>query len=100
MNLVQISVSDVLVMDEVKRNLQILGAIQIMRNFCSDIHFPAGIYLLEVNIRDTRTRCEIYLKLVIKTVERRHWRRYSVFIVNFEHISHLVLVFLLLTLIR
>ena len=28
----------------------------------------------------------------------RHWRRSGVFIVNFEHISHLVLVFLLLTL--
>ena len=32
------------------------------------------------------------------TPERRHWRRFGVFIVNFEHISHLVLVFLLLTL--
>ena len=28
----------------------------------------------------------------------RQWRRSGVFIVNFEHISHLVLVFLLLTL--
>ena len=28
----------------------------------------------------------------------RHWRRSGVFIVNFEHISHLFLVFLLLTL--
>ena len=32
------------------------------------------------------------------TAERRHWRRVGVFVVNFEHISHLVLVFLLLTL--
>ena len=31
---------------------------------------------------------------------RRHWRRSGVFIVDFEHISHLVLVFLLLTLSR
>ena len=30
----------------------------------------------------------------------RHWRRFGVFIVNFEHISHLFLVFLLLTLNR
>ena len=29
-----------------------------------------------------------------------HWRRSDVFIVNFEHISHLVLLFLLLTLNR
>ena len=82
---------------------------------------PAGIYLLKVNNRNTRTRCEICSKLTIKTPERRHfisprntrkpkgflefsriikweWRRSGVFIVNFEHISHLVLVFLLLTL--
>ena len=37
-------------------------------------------------------------KLTIKTPERRHWRLCGVFIVNFEYISHLVLVFLLLTL--
>ena len=33
-----------------------------------------------------------------KDTERSHWRRSGVFIVNFEHISHLGLVFLLLTL--
>ena len=31
-------------------------------------------------------------------MQRRHWRRSGVFIVNFEHISHLDLVFLVLTL--
>ena len=35
-----------------------------------------------------------------KTPERRHCRRSRVFIVNFKHISHLFLVFLLLTLNR
>ena len=60
--------------------------------------WPAGIYLLKVNNRNTRTRCEICSKLTINTPERRQWRRSGVFIVNFEHISHLVLVFLLLTL--
>ena len=59
---------------------------------------PIGIYLLKGNNRNTRTRCEICSQLTIKTPERRQWRRYSVFIVNFDHISHLVLVFLLLTL--
>ena len=39
-------------------------------------------------------------KLAIKTPERRQWRRSRVFIVNFKHISNLVLVFLLLTLSR
>ena len=57
---------------------------------------PAGVYLLKVNNRNTRTRCEICSKLTIKTPEQRHWRRSDVFIVNYEHISHLVLVFLLL----
>ena len=60
--------------------------------------YPPGICLLKVNNRNTRTRCEICSKLTIKTPGRRHWRRSGVFIVNFEHISHLVLVFLLLTL--
>ena len=59
--------------------------------------FPAKIYLLKVNNRDTRKRCKISSKLTIKTPERRHWRRSDVFIVNFEHISHLFLLFLLLT---
>ena len=37
-------------------------------------------------------------KLTIKIPERRHWRRSAIFIVSSEHISHLALVFLLLTL--
>ena len=37
-------------------------------------------------------------KLTIKAAERRQWHRSDVFIVKFEHISHLVLVFLLLSL--
>ena len=49
--------------------------------------YPARIYLLKVNNRNTRTKCEL-----------RQWRRSGVFIVNFEHISNLVLVSLLLTL--
>ena len=58
----------------------------------------AGIYLLKVNNRNARTRCEICSKLTKKTSERHQWRRSGVFIVNFEYISHLVLGFLLLTL--
>ena len=54
---------------------------------------PACIYLLKVNNRNTRTRCEICSKLT-KTPERCQ----AVFIVKFEHISRLVLLFLLLTL--
>ena len=56
---------------------------------------PANIYLLKVNNRNTRKRYEICLKLTIKAPERR---RSGAFIVNFEHNSHLSLLFLLLTL--
>ena len=55
-------------------------------------------YLLKVNSRNTRTRSEISSKLTIKTPERLHWRCSGFFIVNSELISHLALVFLLLTL--
>ena len=60
--------------------------------------YVAGIYLFKVNNRSTRTMCEICSKLTLKTPERRHWRRSGVFIFNFEQISLIVLVFLLLTL--
>ena len=60
--------------------------------------FPANIHLFKVNSRSTRQRCEICSKLTVKTPERRLWRRSCVFIVSFEHISYLFLVFLLLVL--
>ena len=59
---------------------------------------PTGNYMFKVNDRNTRTRCGICSKLTIKIPERRQWRRSGIFIVNFEHIWHLVLVFLFLTL--
>ena len=59
--------------------------------------YPANIYMFQVNNRSTRKKCEICSKLTIKAPERRQWRRSSVFIVNFGHISHLFLVSLLLT---
>ena len=57
-------------------------------------------YMFKVNNRNTRTRCGICSKLTIKTPERRQRRRSGVFIVNFDYISHLALVLLLLTLSR
>ena len=57
-----------------------------------------NIYMFKVNNRSTRKRGEICSKLTIKTPERRHCRHFGVFIVNSEHMSHLFLVFLLLTL--
>ena len=42
------------------------------------------------------TECKICSKLTIKTLERHHLRRSGISIVNFEHISHLLLVSLFL----
>ena len=53
---------------------------------------PAGNYMFKVNNGKTRTKCEICSKLTIKNNARR---RSGVFVVNFEHISHLALVFLI-----
>ena len=61
---------------------------------------PTGIYFFKVNNGNTRTMCEICWKLTIKITEWRHWRRSGVFIGNFDHISHIVQVFPLLTLNR
>ena len=59
-------------------------------NHSRAVHYncPAGNYNFKVNNRNTRTRCEICSKLN------------DVFIVYFEHISHLALVLLLLTMSR
>ena len=61
-------------------------------------YIPASIYMFKVNDRNTRARCEIRSKLTIKTPERRQWRRSGIFAVNFERISDLTPVFLLLIL--
>ena len=59
---------------------------------------PANIYLLKFNNKNSRKMCEIFWKLTIKTTQRRQWRCSGVFIVNFKHILHLFVMFLLLTL--
>ena len=48
--------------------------------------------MFKVNNRNNRTRCEICSELTIKTLKRRQYLRFPVFIVNFENISHLLLV--------
>ena len=60
------------------------------------IRVIAGNCMFKVNNRNTRTRCDLPRKSPYSV--RIQERRSGVFIVNFEHISHLVLVFLLLTL--
>ena len=56
---------------------------------------PANTYLLKVNKNDRR-RCELNSNLTINTIERQS----SDFVDNFEHISHIFLVLLLLTMNR
>ena len=55
------------------------------------LKYPAGNYMFKVSNRNTRTKCQICSKWTINTPERRS----GLFIVNFEHILLLVLVFLL-----
>ena len=62
--------------------------------------FPAGNYMFKVNNRNTRMRCGICSMLTVKIPERCHWHCSGVLIDNFEHISHLIPVFLFLTLSR
>ena len=63
-------------------------------------HLPRNIYLFKAINRNSRKRCEICSEWILKTSERRESRRSGVFIVSFEHISYLFLVFLLLILSR
>ena len=57
-----------------------------------------NIYLFKINNRNTRRRCETCLKLTLEIRERRQLYRSGVLIVSFQHISHLFLELLLLTL--
>ena len=50
--------------------------------------------MFKVKNRNTKTRYKIFSKSTIKAREKHHWRRTDVFIVKFEHTSHLVLAFL------
>ena len=61
---------------------------------------PKVTFSFIVNNRNTRKKGEIWSKLTIKTPERRYRPHSGVFMVNFEHMSHLFQVFLLLTLNR
>ena len=60
----------------------------LINSYRDQKNVPAGNCMFKVDNRDRRARCGIFIVIVI------------VFIVNFEHILHLFLVFLLLTLSR
>ena len=58
-----------------------------------------GITCSKLTIQ-TLEQCEICSKSAIKTPERYQWGCSCIFTINFEHISHFILVFLLITLSR
>ena len=71
-----------------KKTLQsLLYSILSNTSFVHSLHNPENMYLLQVNNRNNKKRCE-----------RQPCS--GAFIVNFEHISHLFLIFLLFTLNR
>ena len=84
--------------------LLLVGLLLILKNkkltFIFFITYPANNHLFKVNNRNISKRCKICSNLTMRTAERRHWLHSGPFIVNFEHISHLFVVFLLLTLNR
>ena len=89
----------------VKSFFVVFWRFKMVRTFGNDsctliLFYPTGNYMFTVNNRNAKTRCGICSKLTIKTPERRNWNRPGVFIVDSEHISHLALLFLLLTLSR
>ena len=84
--------------EQKKNYIQMKAIKNITFLLCVTPLFPIRHYMFKVNNWNTKARCGICSKLTIKTPVRGQWRRSGVFIVNFEHISHLVLVFLLLTL--
>ena len=64
-----------------------LCQLYLTKNF-SEMTFQSAITCSKLTIETLEQRCEIWPKLTIKT-PKYHWHRFGVFIVNFEHISHL-----------
>ena len=70
-----------------------------MLKYISEETISTDNFMFKVFKRNTRTRRKICSRLTIKTPEGQDaWCRSGICIVNFEHILHLILVFLLLTL--
>ena len=89
----------------IRHHFQILTNIEAskVRNFAEynllhSILLPSRDLLSKVNDGNTKTMCEIFSKLTIKTPERFYRLCFGVFIVNSVQISRVVLVFLLFTL--
>ena len=75
----------------------ILRALNVL-SYCWNLR-PANYLASHCNIKiKSRKKYGIYSELTIKTPEQCRWGRCGIFIVIFEHILHLFLVFLWLTL--
>ena len=61
--------------------------VQCLKKKSNVLRYPASNFMFKVNNKNIRTRCEIFSKLTINLF--LNWRRSGVYIVNFEHISHL-----------
>ena len=59
-------------------------------------HTQRAFNCSKLTIVETLEQGDICSKLTIKTPERHQWRHFGIVIDDFEHISHLVLVFLFL----
>ena len=64
------------------------------------MHFTSNLEKVSSGMLSNNQACVDHLSRPITEDSSRQWRRSRVFIFNFEHISQLVLVFLLLTLSR
>ena len=76
--------------------LFLLTVFKLGGKYSSAGHKWVFVLTTQKQLLSSRQLHEIYTKLTVKkTPQRRHWRRFGVFIVNFEHISHLALVFII-----
>ena len=71
----------------------VLGKQNILRkrDLVTTIWSPSNNYMLKVNNINTRKMCGTWSKLRIKTPHRPQWRCSGIFILNFERISHILL---------
>ena len=74
------------------------GQGEIGKSCLQMLYSPANTYLFKVVIAILEKGVKYVQSKQQNTPERRHWRRSFVFIVYFGHMSHLFLVFQLLTL--
>ena len=52
-------------------------------------HYQAGNYMLKINNRNTRARCEICSKITIKTPELCQWRHSGCIDFSFKNMLHM-----------